>query len=52
MIIYAEDHNLPEEEGIYDIDKTTISPAADNAITIIIAWTVAHSIPPFQPKFL
>jgi hypothetical protein len=46
--IYAEDPTLPEEEEIYAVDKTTIPPAADIAITII-AWTAVPSIPPFQP---
>jgi hypothetical protein len=46
--IYAEDPTLPEEEDIYDVDKTTIPSTADIAITII-AWTIAPSISPFQP---
>ena len=45
---YAEDPTLPEEEEIYDVDKTEISSTADIVIATIV-WTAAPSTPPFQP---
>ncbi len=41
------DPTLPEEEEIYDVDKTKITSAADIAIAAIV-WTAAPSIHPFQ----
>ena len=48
--IYAEDPTLPEEEEIYDAEKTKLPSAADIDITTIV-WTAAPSILPFQALF-
>ena len=49
--IYAEVPTLPEEEEMYDVDKTMIPSAADIAIPTIV-WTAAPSIFPFRPLFI
>ena len=47
MGIYAEDPTLPEEEGIYDVDKTIILSAAGIAIATFV-WTAALPFPHFN----